>query len=857
MSTEHTLLQQYLSEFASDSSEEEDGISYDCNSNELSYSDYDDDSHDSHQVEKSESKTSLLVNDRGNDEQVKTEASYLNDDEISEDDDVTGLSSRCNDDEVKTEASYLNDDEISEDDDVTGLSSRCNDDEVKTEASYLNDDEISEDDVTGLSSRGNNEEVKMEASYLNDEEINENDVTSLSSILHEKYMQEDTISQYSEEIRLEKTTMELQGIDQMIDSQLLDEDNSLLHEEKESFLTGRTSCDEEIVDRAQSSFIWNASIDHSQVLSLSHTTQSNSQNNSEDDKTLEEHSPINILTNLIPSNSSSSHSNSLALENVDPKRSLSQSPNKTVPSTRNGSPVSPIQSKPHPPDVIRLEKLSPFSPMARSLNKSPPIAPFSPFSSNTSLLSMTSCRKVSILLCIGPMDKNIDRACLYPHQPEIPSFSSPYPSPLQLNSNSSQLPPRSLGKASKGKEVILVNPTVFGKLVPTSVTVDSARLLSSISVNKKCEDWVRKFKFDEIFWNLKGSGSLDLRETLKYENGLNDGVVDDIAVAMISDALNGKNGVIFGHGVTNTIRLKSMFGESAISDNDNSDESYSNSDKVTESLGLLGTMVFILLHNQQEEKYKSKLHFTLSLVEVVGDDVLRDLLLPSSSVEDGKPLLNNNNKPLEGKTLRIRHPDSKGAVIENLEEITIESCSQLANVVKRAFQSPSLKTARQREGGRGHILATLKLCTSYTDDNDIGKSQNETLIQLVDLINVDSKNKDLLSTKVVGINQIEISKINERKTASVRKSYSGLRGILRGMILHEAQSIKTSVNRAPIIYRECTLTKLVQRALDNEKSRVVVLAAVCPKCESYAKTLYTLNYIHRLVVQPSQTAQSH
>jgi hypothetical protein len=51
---------------------------------------------------------------------------------------------------------------------------------------------------------------------------------------------------------------------------------------------------------------------------------------------------------------------------------------------------------------------------------------------------------------------------------------------------------------------------------------------------------------------------------------------------------------------------------------------------------------------------------------------------------------------------------------------------------------------------------------------------------------------------------------------------SGLRGILRGLIVNEAHGTAQSLS-----YRECTLTKLIQQTLDYQKSRAVVMTMIC------------------------------
>ena len=297
-----------------------------------------------------------------------------------------------------------------------------------------------------------------------------------------------------------------------------------------------------------------------------------------------------------------------------------------------------------------------------------------------------------------------------------------------------------------------------------------------------------------------------------------------------------------------------------------------------------------------------KAWFTLSILEIVEEDVLRDLLksttLSSSSHRTRKsggsstsydkmyskktsPINESRMKNKINNTLKIRHPDAKGAIVQNLVEVTPVSLEACEELIKTAFHSfhDNVKHVGQEEsgsgGGRsGHILATLKIHhLSSSNDNTATSSTNDsndyTLIQLVDLACADSERIIHATARGVGRSKTEVARIQDRRKASIRKSLSGLRGILRGLILNSQLQSKaallsstysspsrprssslptssptTTGTHSSLTYRECTLTKLVQRALDNRKSRAVVIAAVCPKRGSYRRTLETLNYVN-------------
>ena len=57
-------------------------------------------------------------------------------------------------------------------------------------------------------------------------------------------------------------------------------------------------------------------------------------------------------------------------------------------------------------------------------------------------------------------------------------------------------------------------------------------------------------------------------------------------------------------------------------------------------------------------------------------------------------------------------------------------------------------------------------------------------------------------------------------------------------------------------YRECCLTKLLQRSLDPVGSKVILVGTVQSTSKYYERTLYTLNYMTRLFLRPGKTAES-
>ena len=137
-----------------------------------------------------------------------------------------------------------------------------------------------------------------------------------------------------------------------------------------------------------------------------------------------------------------------------------------------------------------------------------------------------------------------------------------------------------------------------------------------------------------------------------------------------------------------------------------------------------------------------------------------------------------------------------------------------------------------RDEPRGHVIATLKVWQNGVQ-LDLQNYAKCTSIVLADLASGE-----------------EGDGTNTRRMASFRKSMSGLCGVLRSLLQQEQHGLAANV----ATYRECMLTKVLQRPLLD--CRIVILASVSASVDSYQRTLYTLNYINRLLIRPGKTARS-
>lgn len=228
--------------------------------------------------------------------------------------------------------------------------------------------------------------------------------------------------------------------------------------------------------------------------------------------------------------------------------------------------------------------------------------------------------------------------------------------------------------------------------------------------------------------------------------------------------------------------------------------------------------------------------FLLSILEIVEDDVIRDVLqVPNLDVDQFG----------SADPLKVRHLDKRGAVVMNLTRLLVKSMDEMKMTLLASFKSKYLRNAWQKEGGHGHFIVTVSPISQYQSDAETRGEyvhHRSSVIQLVDLASADRPANSFES--------LEWKKCHERRLSSVRKSVSVLTGVLRGLLM---KATHLSSKQRPLSYRESTLTQLLQTSL-QEEARIVILGTVCPSSKSYNKTLATMDFLSRLLRKPGETA---
>ena len=134
-------------------------------------------------------------------------------------------------------------------------------------------------------------------------------------------------------------------------------------------------------------------------------------------------------------------------------------------------------------------------------------------------VSLQPCRKVSVVVRVTAADDDAKR-CIFPHFKDelLPSggslgiapenafqdndqFATPQgkkPATLETTPNSISNPSRLMSPTHR-RDVVVVNPTAFGKYIPSQVTMETAKLVAQVA-NIASEDWARLYEFHHVMW---------------------------------------------------------------------------------------------------------------------------------------------------------------------------------------------------------------------------------------------------------------------------------------------------------------------------------------------------------------------
>lgn len=489
--------------------------------------------------------------------------------------------------------------------------------------------------------------------------------------------------------------------------------------------------------------------------------------------------------------------------------------------------------------------LSPFSPLLnRKRRRKPGEPPSSPNSQRSTTidwkdeamedLSLTNCRKVSVVVTVGESYiasegdseyqleyygrhtprhcSESNQVCLFPvvedsGSPQKSLKGSPSKSLRETstkvfrgypNKSSASVPAEIATAPLDSRGLIVVNPMAFGKYIPVSMTMDTARLVAQIA-NMPSEDWARTYKFHQVLWS--NSNKTDSMHNISQA------IVNDL-LAPGSIAHRILVGTASGLAAIpqQTQQLFGVVGKQSVARVFAQNDVHMTITDIFERYGLVGLTVHGILDKMGDDNVCA-----LSVLEISDEESLFDLLL---------------NKPFEiksGPSVKIRYGEA-GAFVTGLSETDIDSLKHVGHLIRRAFTAALHKN---RRSGRGHIVVTVSVFAKHD-------TSKRTSCQFIDLAAVERDDSPAYA----------------RRNAAIRKSLWALGGVLRGTLLKEAG------NDTPISYRESLLTKVLQRPMMQTDSRTIVIGSVSPDTSQYEETMATLRYVNRLLYRPGQAVQS-
>jgi len=534
--------------------------------------------------------------------------------------------------------------------------------------------------------------------------------------------------------------------------------------------------------------------------------------------------------------------------------------------------------------------MSPFSPLLKWRSGGRPSDAGAQEEPHT--LTLSKCRKVSVVVKIDSASAAGDapKVCLFP------LVESSGTTPLKSNRKSSlgeshgdgaaSLPSSPTSKSSAAspsassvafwkqqqqtddddnngnvayspRDVVVVNPTAFGKEIPTEITMERARLVSQVARRSSTEDWIRSYRFHQVVWpdhavpnNAAGTALPAPPSPLVL-----------VAQAMARDltdpgSISTRTVIGVGHYSTpdhTTFHPKtlSLFGTIAqesvahvLSSTD--EELYLTENQQLHRYGLLGlTAAKILQHQKlQRQEQQRRNSSSSSASSSDGDDLLSPPTQLTLSVieisEEDEALYDlQKTKPFQPGNVSLRFVDNTPHAGANLVGVTdhpVDSIKAVGRCIRRALGMAH----HSRRLKHGSILAILKAWSGTKC----------TTAQFLDVAMVQSEPEAQAIGSAILPGMAEQREALHRRNAAVRKSVTALGGILRRLLLQEAG------NDTIISFREYTLTKVLQRSLLQTDSKVVVLANVSPLVSEYEETMATLRYAYGILTKSPGLLQS-
>jgi len=401
-----------------------------------------------------------------------------------------------------------------------------------------------------------------------------------------------------------------------------------------------------------------------------------------------------------------------------------------------------------------------------------------------------------------------------------------------------------LQAATNTTDLVVVNPSAFGKFIPSEVTMQTARLISQVG-NIDSEDWARHYQFQQVMWPNRQVRQMQLlAQSLANDLTSTTNTNDDI------------HRIVIGTGSSDN-RVHAMFGRPTRSPTTvtATATTASEEEKILYQYGLIGTTFQAILKRLPKHAV-----CVVSLYELLQEKEIRDLLATDTPI---------NNKPKSTSSPRLRYPsDQKGVTVEGLTEFPINSLQGLWDCLQPILVRHD--TSNNRGKGKnfknlssfqhyrhtyqgGHVVVSLKILPSALIQEKLHlQSATLTICNLADtsatfsghgLAKTPTEHRHTNHNRTPQKEQLSptTTTLTSRQSTCLRQSASSLGSVLCGALLRE------SGQDTIIPYRDSTLTKVLQRPIGHSDSRIVVVASLSPLSRAYHNTLATLRFVGRLL----------
>ena len=357
-----------------------------------------------------------------------------------------------------------------------------------------------------------------------------------------------------------------------------------------------------------------------------------------------------------------------------------------------------------------------------------------------------------------------------------------------------------LTATAQTKGLVIINPTAFGTTLPNQVSLDILNSITRVAQNISSEDWVRLYRFHQVWWPTGRPAGLDrLATAIAHDVTTPASIAQRVVIGKSGSNPTMTTTVLWGSVVQATVaqafaRTKALTRQS-----------------ILESYGLLGWTM-----HQLGPRIPAQAQLTLSILQVVptpttGRDELQDLL---------------QTKTNEQKKLSLKHQHGP-TVVTGLTQVPVDAnnLKAVGHLMRRAWMAA---THPRKCPNRGHLVVTLRI---YCDAQQVCEQNSNT---------------------VPSITWVDVAPTSNvvRRDAAVRQTLSVLGGVLRGQLL------KAAGNPVAIPYRESVLTQVLHGFMDRSDSRTLLLTGVSALKDDYDYSMADLRYCSRILEKPGEAPKS-